>query len=55
VRLTFPKGARIDDPQTLFNARLASTTVRALDVHEGDTVDEAALAALIRAAMGLNT
>jgi hypothetical protein len=55
VRLTFPKGARIDDPQALFNARLASTMVRAMDVHESDTVDEAALAALVREAMRLNS
>jgi hypothetical protein len=54
VRLTFPKGARMKDPQKLFNTRLDSNTVRAIDFHEGDTVNEAALQALIRAAVGLN-
>ena len=55
VRLTFPKGAQMQDPNKLFNMRLDSNTVRAIDVHEGDTVDEAALQALIREAVGLNT
>jgi hypothetical protein len=55
VRLTFPKGAQVKDPKTLFNARLDSTTVRAIDFHEGDTLDEAALKALILEAVGLNT
>jgi hypothetical protein len=55
VRLTFPKGARLQDPQKLFNTRLESKTVRAIDVREGDAVDEAALRALIREAVGLNT
>ncbi|HEV2459129.1 MAG TPA: DUF1801 domain-containing protein, partial [Ktedonobacterales bacterium] len=55
VRLTFPKGAQMQDPNKLFNTRLDSNTVRAIDVHEGDTVDEAALQALIREAVGLNT
>src|SRR5512141_133178 len=54
VRLTFPKGAQMKDPQKLFNTRLDSKTVRAIDFHEGDTVDEAALKALILAAVGLN-
>ena len=54
VRLTFPKGAQMRDPQKLFNTRLDSKTVRAIDVHEGDAVDEAALQALIREAVGLN-
>ena len=54
VRLTFPKGALIKDPQKLFNARLDSNTVRAVDFHEGDVVDEAALKALILEAVGLN-
>ena len=54
VRLTFPKGARIKDPKGLFNARLDSATVRAVDVHEGDIVNEAALRALIVQAVGLN-
>ena len=55
VRLTFPKGAQIKDPKKLFNARLESKTVRAIDFHEGDIVDEVALKALILDAVGLNT
>src|SRR5918995_1027220 len=55
VRLTFPKGAQMKDPQQLFNTRLESNTVRAIDFHEGDTVDEAALKALLLDAVGLNT
>jgi hypothetical protein len=55
VRLTFPKGALLADPQHVFNARLDSATVRAVDVHEGDMVSEAALQALIRQAAELNT
>lgn len=55
VRLTFPKGAQLKDPQQLFNARLESTTVRAIDVHDGDTIDAAALTALILEAVGLNS
>jgi hypothetical protein len=55
VRLTFPKGAQMKDPKKLFNTRLESNTVRAIDFHEGDTVDEAALEALILEAVGLNT
>ena len=55
VRLTFPKGAQVKDPQKLFNTRLDSNTVRAIDFHEGDTIDEAALKALILDAVGLNT
>jgi hypothetical protein len=55
VRLTFPKGAQIKDPKKLFNARLDSNTVRAIDFHEGDTVDEVALQALILQAVELNT
>ena len=55
VRLTFPKGALIQDPKHLFNTRLDSKTVRAIDFHEGDTIDEAALQALILEAVGLNT
>jgi len=54
VRLTFPKGAQMKDPQKLFNTRLDSKTVRAIDFHEGEAVDEAALEALIREAVGLN-
>jgi len=55
VRLTFPKGAQMKDPKKLFNTRLDSKTVRAIDFHEGEAVDEAALKALILDAMGLNT
>jgi hypothetical protein len=54
VRLTFPKGALMKDPNKLFNTRLDSKTVRAIDVHEGDSVDEAALRALIHQAVALN-
>jgi hypothetical protein len=54
VRLTFPKGAQIKDAKKLFNTRLDSKTVRAIDFHEADTVDEAALKALIREAVKLN-
>ena len=55
VRLTFPKGAQMKDPKKLFNTRLESNTVRAIDFHESDTVDEVALIALILEAVGLNT
>ena len=54
VRLTFPKGAQVKDPKKLFNTRLDSKTVRAIDFHENDTVDEAALKALILDAARLN-
>lgn len=55
VRLTFPKGAQMKDPNKLFNTRLDSKTVRAIDFHEDDTVDEEALKALIREAVALNS
>jgi hypothetical protein len=55
VRLTFPKGAQVKDPKKLFNTRLDSSTVRAIDFHQGDPIDEAALKALILDAMTLNT
>jgi hypothetical protein len=55
VRLTFSKGAQMKDPKKLFNTRLDSNTVRAIDLHEGDSVDEAALQALILEAVELNT
>ena len=55
VRLTFPKGAQIKDPKKLFNTRLDSNTVRAIDFHEGDTIDDAGLKALILDAVKLNT
>ncbi|HEX3961238.1 MAG TPA: DUF1801 domain-containing protein [Trebonia sp.] len=54
VRLTFPKGARMKDPKKVFNARLDSSSVRAIDFREGDKVPEAALKALIVEAVGLN-
>lgn len=54
VRLTFPKGAFIADPKKLFNARLDSKATRAIDVGEGETLNDAALAALIRDAVRLN-
>jgi hypothetical protein len=54
VRLTFPKGAQMKDPKKLFNARLSSSSVRAIDFREGENVPEAALRALIVEAMGLN-
>jgi len=55
VRLSFPKGAQMKDPNKHFNTRLDSKTVRAIDFHEGDLVDEAALKALILDAVGLNS
>lgn len=55
VRLTFPKGAQMRDPSKLFNARLDSKAVRAIDFHEGDIVHEATFQALILEAVGLNT
>jgi len=54
VRLTFPKGARIKDPKKLFNTRLDSNTVRAIDFHEDEIVDDAALRALILEAVRVN-
>lgn len=55
VRLTFPNGAQVPDPQQLFNTRLDSKTVRAIDFREGDAVDGAALKALILEAVKVNT
>jgi hypothetical protein len=55
VRLTFPKGAQVKDPKKLFNTRLDSKTVRAIDFFEGEAVNEAALKALILDAVRLNT
>jgi hypothetical protein len=55
VRLTFPKGAQMNDPHKLFNTRLDSKGVRAIDFHEGDTINKAALEGLILEAVGLNT
>ena len=54
VRLTFPKGALLKDPRKLFNTRLDSRTVRAIDFHEGDPVNEAALRALVLESVKLN-
>ena len=55
VRLTFPKGAQLSDPARIFNTRLDSKTVRAVDFYEGGTVDASALQALIREAVGVNS
>ena len=55
VKLTFAKGALLDDPSGLFNASLDGNTRRAIDIHEDDKIDEKALKALIRAAVALNT
>ena len=54
VKLTFAKGASLKDPARLFNSSLDGNTRRAIDIHEGDKVDEAALKDLIRAAVALN-
>jgi hypothetical protein len=54
VKLTFAKGASLDDPSGLFNASLEGNTRRAIDLHEGDGIDEDAFKALIRAAAALN-
>ena len=54
VKMTFPKGASLEDPSRLFNASLDGNTRRAIDVREGDRIDEEALRALIRAAVTLN-
>lgn len=53
--MTFARGASLADPAGLFNSSLDGTTRRAIDFHEGDEIDEAALTALIRAAVALNT
>lgn len=54
VKLTFLKGASIDDPKGIFNASLEGNARRAIDLHEGDKINEAAFKALIRAAVALN-
>ncbi|WP_159593759.1 DUF1801 domain-containing protein [Chelativorans xinjiangense] len=54
VKLTFAKGAALEDPSSLFNASLEGNTRRAIDFHEGDKIDEEALKTLIRAAVALN-
>ncbi len=55
VKLTFAKGASLKDPSGLFNASLEGNAMRAIDIHEGETIDEEAFKALIRAAVALNT
>ena len=55
VKMTFAKGAALKDPSGLFNSSLDGNTRRAIDFHEGETIDEKALKALIRAAVTLNT
>lgn len=54
VKMTFPRGASLDDPSGLFNSSLEGRTRRAIDFRVGDKVDEKALKALIRAAVALN-
>ncbi|MBA9029773.1 DUF1801 domain-containing protein [Rhizobium leguminosarum] len=55
VKLTFAKGASLEDPSGLFNSSLDGNTRRAIDFHEGDEIDEQALKTLVRAAAALNT
>ncbi|MBB3443448.1 DUF1801 domain-containing protein [Rhizobium sp. BK379] len=55
VKLTFAKGASVEDPSKLFNSSLEGNTRRAIDIHEGEVIDEAALKALVQAAVTLNT
>jgi hypothetical protein len=54
VKMTFAKGAALKDPSRLFNSSLEGNTRRAIDIHEGDAINEAALKELIRAAVALN-
>jgi hypothetical protein len=54
VKLTFAKGAALEAPSSLFNSSLEGTTRRAIDIREGERIDEEALKALIRAAVALN-
>jgi hypothetical protein len=54
VKMTFAKGAELKDPSRLFNASLEGNVRRAIDIHEGETIDAAALKDLIRAAVALN-
>src|SRR5678815_1684559 len=54
VKLTFAKGASLEDPSRLFNSSLEGNTRRAIDIHEGDKINATALKALIRAAVALN-
>lgn len=55
VKMTFAKGASLEDPSGLFNASLDGNTRRAIDIRKGDKIDERALKALVRAAAALNT
>ena len=55
VKLTFAKGAKLEDPKRLFNSSLEGNTRRALDLREGERIDEAAFKALVREAVALNT
>jgi hypothetical protein len=55
VKLTFAKGASLDDPSSLFNASLEGNARRAIDIHEGGEIDDKAFKTLIRAAVALNT
>jgi hypothetical protein len=55
VKLTFAKGAALKDPEGLFNSSLDGNTRRAIDIREGQTVDEAAFKALVRQAVALNS
>ena len=55
VKLTFARGASLEDPSHLFNSSLEGNTRRAIDIHEGDKINEKALQALIRGAVALNT
>jgi hypothetical protein len=55
VKLTFAKGASLDDPSGLFNSSLEGNTRRAIDIHEGEDVNSDAFKALVRAAVALNT
>lgn len=55
VKMTFAKGAKLEDPSGLFNSSLEGNTRRAIDIHEGDSLDEKALKALVRAAAALNS
>ena len=54
VKMTFAKGASLEDPSGLFNSSLEGNTRRAIDIHEGDKINETAFKALIRAAVALN-
>ncbi|MEA3036895.1 MAG: hypothetical protein QOH04_2672 [Sphingomonadales bacterium] len=54
VKLTFAQGAALEDPTALFNASLEGNTRRAIDIHEGDKLDEGAFKALVRSAVALN-